>query len=115
GGSTALQLEDGRDELLMTTAGLRAAWTISDAFALTSSVGWQYSDGDLTGNSTHRFVTGSNAFTVQSAPLARNTAVGELGASVRPTANSRISLSAQGRRGDGHSELGAQLQWQVGL
>lgn len=46
----------------MARTGLRAAWDISSSMALTTGRGWQYTDGDVTGQSTHQFVVDSDAY-----------------------------------------------------
>ncbi len=117
GGSAALAIDASKDEVWTTTAGIRASWDISgghtDAARLEAGLAWQNANGELRADSRHRFVAGSDAFTVSGLPLARNVGIAELGVSVHVTDNSRLSLFAQGRAGDGQRELGAQLNWNV--
>uniref|UniRef100_UPI0028A235EF autotransporter outer membrane beta-barrel domain-containing protein n=1 Tax=Stenotrophomonas sp. TaxID=69392 RepID=UPI0028A235EF len=117
GGSAALAIDASKDEVWTTTAGIRASWDISgghtDAARLEAGLVWQNANGELRADSRHRFVAGSDAFTVSGLPLARNVGIAELGVSVHVTDNSRLSLFAQGRAGDGQRELGAQLNWNV--
>lgn len=117
GGSAALAIDASKDEVWTTTAGIRASWDISggqtDAARLEAGLAWQNASGELRADSRHRFVAGSDRFTVSGLPLARNVGIAELGVSVHVTDNSRLSLFAQGRAGDGQRELGAQLNWNV--
>ncbi|SEK48308.1 T5SS/PEP-CTERM-associated repeat-containing protein [Pseudoxanthomonas sp. GM95] len=115
GGSTALVVADSKDELLTSTAGVRAAWDISggqsDGAVLTAGLAWQNASGELKADSRARFAAGGDSFTVYGTPLARNVAIAELGVGVNTGTRSRLSLSAQGRAGDGLREFGAQLNW----
>ncbi|WDS35720.1 autotransporter domain-containing protein [Pseudoxanthomonas sp.] len=115
GGSTALVVAKSKDELLTSTAGVRAAWDISggqvDGAIVTAGLAWQNASGELKADSRARFAAGGDAFTVYGTPLARNVAIAELGVGVNTGANARLSLSAQGRAGDGQREVGAQLNW----
>jgi hypothetical protein len=43
-------------------------------------------------------------------PLARNVGIAELGVSVKPTDNSRLSMFAQGRAGGGQREVGRSVE-----
>jgi T5SS/PEP-CTERM-associated repeat protein/autotransporter-associated beta strand protein len=117
GGSAALAIAASRDEVWTTTAGMRAAWDISggqqDGARLEAGLAWQTAAGELRADSRHAFVAGSDAFTVSGLPLARNMGIAELGVSVKPTDNSRLSMFAQGRAGGGQREAGAQLNWSV--
>lgn len=116
GGSAALVVAARKDDAWTTTAGLRAGWQLGDeggiATRLEAGLAWQHSGGDLP-QSENRFVAGSNSFSVQGLPLARNVGVAELGVSIKPTDNSRLALMAQGRSGDGQSEFGGQLSFNL--
>jgi uncharacterized protein with beta-barrel porin domain len=115
GGSTALVVADSKDELLTSTAGVRAAWDISggqiDGAVLTAGLAWQNASGELKADNRARFAAGGDSFTVYGTPLARNVGIADLGVAVNTSASSRLSLSAQGRAGDGQREVGAQLNW----
>lgn len=117
GGTAALAVAASRDEVWTTTAGIRASWDISvgqqDGARLEAGLAWQNTAGELRADARNRFVVGSDTFTVSGLPLARNVGIAELGASVKPTDNSRLSMFAQGRAGDGQREVGAQLNWSV--
>lgn len=117
GGSAALAVTSSKDEVWTTTAGIRAAWDISggqqDGARLEAGLAWQNAAGELRADSRNRFVAGSDSFTVSGLPLARNVGIAELGISLNTSDNSRLSMFAQGRAGDGQREVGAQLNWNV--
>jgi len=117
GGTAALSVASSKDEVWTTTAGIRAAWDISggqtDGARLEAGLAWQNAAGELRADSRNRFVAGSDSFTVSGLPLARNVGIAELGVSLNTSDNSRLSMSAQGRAGDGQREVGAQLNWNV--
>ena len=100
-------------------AALKADWDISggvqDKAVVTARVGWQYADGDRLPTATARFVEGTQDFGISAAPLARSSVLAQLGVSISPSANSRVSLQVQGRDGDGQHDVGAQLDWSVGF
>jgi len=117
GGTAALSVASSKDEVWTTTAGIRAAWDISggqtDGARLEAGLAWQNAAGELRADSRNRFVAGSDSFTVSGLPLARNVGIAELGISLNTSDNSRLSMFAQGRAGDGQREVGAQLNWNV--
>jgi outer membrane autotransporter protein len=117
GGTAALSVASSKDEVWTTTAGIRAAWDISggqtDGARLEAGLAWQNAAGELRADSRNRFVAGSDSFTVSGLPLARNVGIAELGVSLNTSDNSRLSMFAQGRAGDGQREVGAQLNWNV--
>lgn len=116
GGAAALAVEARKDDAWTATAGLRAGWQLGDdrgiATRLEAGLAWQHSGGDLP-ETRSRFVAGTSSFNVQGLPLARNVGVAELGVSIKPTDNSRLALMAQGRSGDGQSEFGGQLSFNL--
>ncbi|MFS8484400.1 autotransporter domain-containing protein [Xanthomonas campestris pv. raphani] len=117
GGNAALAVDASKDEVWTTTAGVRAAWDISagqqDGARLEAGLAWQNAAGELRADSRQRFVAGSNTFTIDGVPLARNVGIAELGVSLNTSENSRLSLFGQGRTGGGQREVGAQLNWTV--
>lgn len=117
GGHSALQLEGETARYRTGLAALRADWDISggqrDRAALTARVGWQVAGGDRLPQVAARFVEGTQDFGIAAAPLARRSALAQLGVAVSPTDNSRLSLQMQGQRGDGQRAVGAQLDLSV--
>lgn len=119
GGNSALVIGSADSDYRTGVAALKADWDISggqrDRAVLTARVGWQYADGDRLPVADTRFVAGTRDFTIAGTPLARSTALAQLGVAISPSANSRVSLQVQGRRGGDQRELGAQLDWSVGF
>ncbi len=116
-GSAALYVLPTRDQVWTTTTGVRVAWETSGGertgARIEGGLGWQNHHGDRLVDSTHAFVVGSDAFTVHSAPLARNLAVAEFGVVLRPSDSSRVNLFVQGHRGGGERGLAAQASWNL--
>lgn len=119
GGDSALVIGSADSDYRTGVAALKADWDISggqrDRAVLTARVGWQYADGDRLPVADARFVAGTRDFSIAGTPLARSTALAQLGVAISPSANSRVSLQVQGRRGGDQRELGAQLDWSVGF
>ncbi|WP_282297954.1 autotransporter domain-containing protein [Stenotrophomonas sp. PS02289] len=119
GGDSALVIGAADSDYRTGVAALKADWDISggqrDRAVLTARVGWQYADGDRLPVADARFVAGTRDFSIAGTPLARSTALAQLGVAISPSANSRVSLQVQGRRGGDQRELGAQLDWSVGF
>jgi subtilase-type serine protease len=117
GGHSALRLGAADSDYRTGLAALKADWDISggqrDRAVLTARVGWQYADGDRLPVADARFVEGTRDFTIAGTPLARSTALAQLGVAISPSANSRVSLQVQGRKGGEQREVGAQLDWSV--
>jgi subtilase-type serine protease len=115
GGSTALSVASSRDDYRYGTAALRALWDISggqrDHAQLSARLGWQRASGDLAASSDLSFASGSTGFSVESAPLARDTGFAQVAVAISPTDASRVSLQATGRSGDGTHDVAAQLVW----
>lgn len=119
GGDSALVIGSADSDYRTGVAALKADWDISggqrDRAVLTARVGWQYADGDRLPVADARFASGARDFSIAGTPLARSTALAQLGVAISPSANSRVSLQVQGRRGGEQRELGAQLDWSVGF
>ncbi len=119
GGNSALVIGAAESDYRTGVAALKADWDISggqrDRAVLTARVGWQYADGDRLPVADARFASGTRDFSIAGTPLARSTALAQLGVAISPSANSRVSLQVQGRRGGDQRELGAQLDWSVGF
>lgn len=116
-GSAALYVLPTRDQVWTTTTGVRVAWETSGGertgARIEGGLAWQNHYGDRLVDSTHAFVVGSDAFTVRSAPLARNLAAAEFGVVLRPSDSSRVNLFVQGHRGGGERGLAAQASWNL--
>ena len=99
GGVTALTVYGGSNDITFTTLGLRAS-TDFDLGTIKATargmIGWRHAFGDVAPTVTQAF-TGSNAFTVAGAPIARDSAALEAGLdfAVAPTATLGISYQGQ--------------------
>ena len=98
-------------------AALKGDWDISngqqDRAVVSARLGWQYADGDRLPTATARFVAGTEEFTIAGVPLARSSVLAQLGVALNTSAQSRLSLQMQGRKGDGQRDVGAQLNWSL--
>lgn len=115
GDATALRIAERSDELATASLGLRLQRALSvgaiDNASLFGGIAWQRADGDLDPTGRHAFVADGEAFTAHGAPLARNSALVDVGVAVNTSPDARLSIAAQGQRGGGTSAFGAQLNW----
>lgn len=98
-----------------STLGLRwkKSWEVREAqWQVTAMAGWQRGWGDLSPSASLAFSTG-NAFTVYSAPIARNAIALEFGIGANLNPSSRLMFVYAGTFGSGNSaqSLQAQLRW----
>ena len=99
GGTAALSGSRSTTGVTFTTLGLRAEHNLAlgtmDA-TLRGMIGWRHAFGDTTPTATHAFTIG-DAFTAAGVPIARNSAVVELGLDLNlsPTATFGLSYTGQ--------------------
>ena len=115
GGALALKGEASNASTAFSTLGLRwkNSWQIrTTKWQVNAMAGWQRGWGDLAPSTTLAF-NSSDAFTVYSAPLARNALALELGVGAHLSASSRLMVVYAGTFGSGTSSqsLQAQLRW----
>ncbi|MEN4918999.1 autotransporter domain-containing protein [Achromobacter spanius] len=108
GGDAALSGNRQHDQTTTTTLGLRGM-TQWDALALTAGAGWRHAFGDVNPMSTLAF-TGSDAFTVAGAPIARNALVTELAGQWRASRNVAFTLAYDGEYGGGNQQHAGTLR-----
>jgi outer membrane autotransporter protein len=104
GGDAALDGASGRNHLATTTLGLHVETTFdSDGVqgGLHGSVGWRHAYGDVDPETTLAF-NGSQPFTVGGAPIARISAVLELGMDIAVTKHTTVGMSYNGQFGSGN-------------
>ncbi len=108
GGPAALQGRSGTDNTTFSTVGARATKQIQtdkSNWALQAGLAWRHALGDRQPGSTLSFIQGaSNSFTVVGAPLAKNSAVLDLGAEVQMGTNTFIGLRYEGEAGNRATE-----------
>ncbi|WP_339804245.1 autotransporter-associated beta strand repeat-containing protein [Saezia sanguinis] len=110
---SGLQVEGGSDHVTYTTLGARAQWDVSDKTSLHADLGWQHAFGDTDPQTTNRFMGSWNGFSIQGAPLDRNSAVIGLGVSFRLNDAASLKLGYQGQIGSDASDHGANLRLDV--
>lgn len=117
GGESALKLDAADSHYRTGLAALKGDWDISngkkDRAVVSARLGWQYADGDRLPTATARFVAGTEEFTIAGVPLARSSVLAQLGLALNTSAQSRLSLQMQGRKGDGQRDVGAQFNWSL--
>lgn len=116
GGSAALTGERGRDAQASTTLGLRLGSTLDlgrTAAALRAMAGWRHAYGAAAPARRMVFASGSDAFTVTGAPLARDAALFELGVDATVSRSLTAGLGYTGQFGGGNREHGGSvaLRW----
>lgn len=116
GGSAALTGERGRDAQASTTLGLRLGSTLDlgrTAAALRAMAGWRHAYGAAAPTRRMVFASGSDAFTVTGAPLARDAALFELGVDATVSRSLTAGLGYTGQFGGGNREHGGSvaLRW----
>ncbi|NKW11214.1 autotransporter domain-containing protein [Ochrobactrum tritici] len=91
-----------------TTLGLRASTPLQLGTSnanLKGTLGWRHAYGDITPEST-QFFAGSNAFTVEGAPIAKDAALVEVGFDMAITEASTFGVSYVGQFGSGSTQNG---------
>ncbi|HLU77695.1 MAG TPA: autotransporter outer membrane beta-barrel domain-containing protein, partial [Burkholderiales bacterium] len=106
GGSAALQASTNSNDVTTTTLGLRTKTAIKlnghDA-SLNATLGWRHAEGDVTPTSRFAF-QGGESFTVAGAPIARDAALVEVGASMMLSRNASLGISYAGQYGEGNRD-----------
>jgi outer membrane autotransporter protein len=100
GGSAGLRAKPGRNELTTTTLGLHATQQLPGAGWVEADLGWRQSAGDIRPEATLA-LSGSEAYTVTGAPIARNAAVFGLGLNLAVGDQGQVGLRYDGQFGDG--------------
>lgn len=111
GGDAALEGKSGREQVAATTLGLHAQGTFeSDGAAgrVRATLGWRHAYGDVNPRTTLAF-QGSQTFTVTGAPIARDSAVVELGVDMAVTRRTTVGLNYGGQFGSGSRQNAGSL------
>ncbi|MGB6105817.1 MAG: autotransporter domain-containing protein [Pusillimonas sp.] len=108
GGQAALSGQRQNSDLTSLTLGLRGKAEFESGparLSLSAGLGWRHAMGDVTPSRRMSFADGDGtAFRVSGAPIARNTAVAELGAELRLSQNAAMGLSYNGQFGGGNND-----------
>ncbi|MBR2690302.1 MAG: autotransporter domain-containing protein, partial [Aquamicrobium sp.] len=115
GGASALTVHGGSNDSTFTTLGLRAATDFdlgSTKATVRGMIGWRHAYGDVTPTVSQAF-TGSSAFTIAGAPIARDSAVIEAGLDFAITPQATLGLSYHGQVGSKASDHGVRADLNV--
>ncbi|BAQ71616.1 outer membrane autotransporter barrel domain protein (plasmid) [Rhodovulum sulfidophilum] len=117
GGSAALSV-DGEDLTQgITTVGLRFGRDLEGLGAgmsnLHGAVAWQHVTGDLNAETTMRFASGSDAFSVTGSALDRNQAVLSLGLRTELTERSVLDIGYEGTLSENSQSHGLQATYSI--
>ncbi|MBL3552858.1 autotransporter domain-containing protein [Rhodovulum sulfidophilum] len=117
GGSAALSV-DGEDLTQgITTVGLRFGRDLEGLGAgmsnLHGAVAWQHVTGDLNAESTMRFASGGDAFSVTGSALDRNQAVLSLGLRTELTERSVLDIGYEGTLSENSQSHGLQATYSI--
>ncbi len=115
GGPTALSAQRDSDSLTTSTLGLRASTAFEHGTAqgrVHGALGWRHAFGRLAPERTLAF-EGSQPFTVAAPPLARHSALVELGVDLALSPTARVGVTYNGQLGGGQREQAANVtvQW----
>jgi fibronectin-binding autotransporter adhesin len=115
GGASALTVHGGSNDSTFTTLGLRAATDFdlgSTKATVRGMIGWRHAYGDVTPAISQAF-TGSSAFTIAGAPIARDSAIIEAGLDFAITPQATLGLSYHGQVGSKASDHGVRADLNV--
>ncbi|HVE07172.1 MAG TPA: autotransporter domain-containing protein, partial [Paraburkholderia sp.] len=105
GGDGALRSSGETDNIGFSTLGLRIATRLGSlplaAFSAHAMAGWRHAFGNAQPTSTLAFVSGGSSFDVAGVPIARDTAVVELGLDANVAKNMTLGVSYSGQYGGG--------------
>ncbi|MGF6159758.1 subtilase-type serine protease [Ensifer sp. KUDG1] len=99
GGAAALSVRGGSDDMTFTTLGLRLATEFDLGTAKATArglIGWRHAYGDVVPSVVQAF-SGSDAFSVAGAPIARDSALIEAGFDLAVTPAATLGISYQGQ------------------
>jgi outer membrane autotransporter protein len=112
GGAAALTASGQSTDTTFTTVGLRASTDFLIGTAkttLSGTLAWRHAFGDTTPLSRFAF-SGSDAFTIAGAPIAKDTAVLQAGVDVKLSEMATLGLSYNGEFGDGAATNGVDAR-----
>lgn len=115
GGAAALSGTSETIGITYTTLGLRGEHNVTLGTmdtTLKGTLGWRHASGDITPESTHAFSV-SDAFTVASAPIAKDTAIIEVGLGLNLTPEAALGLSYTGQLASDASDHGFKANLSV--
>ena len=115
GRASALTVRSGSSDNTFTTLGLRAStdFDLGSAKATVhSTIGWRHAYGDITPTVSQAF-TGSNAFQIAGAPIAKDAAVIEAGLDFAIAPQATLGIAYHGQLGSKASDHGVRADLSV--
>lgn len=117
GGQAALKAKAHTDNMTLSTVGVRATTALeleSTTLMLRGGLGWRHAFGDRQPKASLSFIQGSGtSFGIVGAPIAKNTAVFDLGAQVQVGRTTSLGLSYEAQAGGGFTEHTGKLSLQT--
>ena len=107
GSVAALASPSANTDATFTTLGLRAStsFTLGEATVTAKGTfGWRHAFGDVTPDAMLHVASGSDAFSIGGAPIARNTTVVEVGLDLNLSSNAVLGVSYGGQFGSGATD-----------
>ncbi|QAZ44180.1 hypothetical protein C1M53_15750 [Mesorhizobium sp. Pch-S] len=115
GGASALTVRSGSSDNTFTTLGLRASTDFdlgSVKATVHGTIGWRHAYGDITPTVSQAF-TGSNAFQIVGAPIAKDAAVIEAGLDFTVAPRATLGITYHGELGSKVSDHGVRADLSV--
>ena len=117
GGESALRSNGESDNIGFSTLGLRVATRLGElpgaAFSAHAMAGWRHAFGNAQPTSTLAFVGGGSSFDVAGVPIARDSAVVELGVDANLAKNMTLGVAYSGQYGGGSHDnaISGRFAW----
>lgn len=117
GGAAALRLDSLSQDNVSTTFGVRLAklTALDNGMSLTprASLGWRHTYGDVDNQTRQAFLLGGGAFSVEGAPLDRDSLKVEAGLDVSISAHHTLGVGYNGELGSNSRNHGLMGQWRM--
>nr|WP_241030913.1 autotransporter domain-containing protein [Paraburkholderia sp. Ac-20347] len=117
GGQSALRAQGDTENIGFSTLGLRVATRLGElplaSVSAHAMAGWRHAFGNTQPTSTLAFIDGGSAFSVAGVPIARDTAVVELGLDASVAKNLTLGVAYSGQYGGGSHDnaISGRLAW----
>ncbi|GAD51156.1 putative autotransporter, partial [Caenibius tardaugens NBRC 16725] len=116
GSVATLSTASGSTNTAFTALGLRAATTFdlgASKIRAKGMLGWRHAFGDISPQSAMRFVSGGDAFSIGSVPIARDAGLVEAGLEYAFTPNATLDVVYQGQSGHGLADQSIRVNLNV--
>ncbi len=112
GGAAALRVKQQDEHTSYASLGLNATTPLGDIaglpVALNASLAWQHAFNEP-GDSSEMTLATYGSFKVKGAPIAKDSALAQLGVNLKLAPSARLALGYSGQLGDGNSDHGVRL------